>query len=174
MRILFFIFFIYFFTSQGQASQTDSLVILLRQTKQDTGKMHVLVSLTDALMYSHPDSAKNYARQGIRLAEKLNDQAKKGSLLKSLGDINDINGNFAEAENFYRKAVPLLRESNDQKGLAHAYLARGLTHIHLGAYPDALKYNQKALEIARKADYHQFFPSCFTNIGIVHKHQENF
>ena len=174
MRYCLFLLYIFLFSFHCKASETDSLVTRLRQAKQDTGKMHILVSLTDALMYSHPDSAKNYARQGIRLADQLNDQAKKGTLLKSLGDINDINGNFAEAENFYRKAIPLLRKSNDQKGLAHAYLARGLTHIHLGAYPDALKYNQKALEIARKADYHQLFPSCFTNIGIVHKHQEDF
>ncbi len=174
MRNWFFLLSLFFVSFHLQGAATDSLVTRLKQVKPDTVKVKLLIRLTESFMYSHPDSAADYARRGLKLADQLNDQAKKGTLLKSLGDINDINGNFAEAENFYRKAIPLLRKSNDQKGLAHAYLARGLTHIHLGAYPDALKYNQKALEVAREADYHQLFPSCFTNIGIVHKHQEDF
>ena len=76
MRYLLFLLSIFLFSFHCQASETDSLVTRLKQVKQDTEKVNILVSLTNAWMYLHPDSAAGYARQGISLANKLDDQAK--------------------------------------------------------------------------------------------------
>jgi signal transduction histidine kinase len=160
------------FAEHPTQSPADSLVKELKLAS-DTEKTHVLYALSWYLKFSHLDSARDYAQEGLDLARTLNHKKGVAKNLKSLGDIYDMKGAYSKAVQKYKEAIGIFQQLDEKKYLSYANMALGLTYFHIGDHTAALKYNQKALKIAERIDFKSNIPSCQTNIGIIHRNQGN-
>jgi len=152
----------------------DSLYQALTESPADTHQVQLLYSLSWHLIYSHPDSAMDYAQRGLNLARRLNFIPGIAKHQKMLGDIHDVKGDYSAAVDYYNQARHHFDSLGNRDLLSHTYMAMGVTYFHVGDYARALRYNQQALEIAREENIRSNLPACYTNIGIIHRNRGNY
>ena len=168
----------------SQKSTTDSLVLELKNSPDDTNKVNILINLSLELQHSYPDSAVNYAEKGLNLAKKLNYKKGEAYLFNNLGNINRDLGHYDQAISAYQNAVEIFTEltkSSDiylnsfvKRGIANSYKGLGTVAYMQGNYNFAINYYQKAIRIFEELDNTNGMASCYNNIGMVHWKQDNY
>ena len=164
--------------------QTDSLVLELKNSPDDTTKVNILIDLSWALRKSHPDSATVYAEKGLELAEKTSYKKGEATLHKNIGSINWNHGRFDQAVTAYESAIVIftrLSESPEnslskygKKGVASCYNGLGLVLHHQGSYNKAIEYFRISLQQQDEIGNKQGIANCYNNIGMVHWKQDNY
>ncbi|OCX51948.1 hypothetical protein BEL04_18280 [Mucilaginibacter sp. PPCGB 2223] len=99
----------------------------LNRLKQvsESEKPKIYLALSQAYMEQQPDSAVHYANEGMRLAEKRNDQPSQAALLLQLGRVNALHHHDLLAKRFYQEALGIYRSVHDAEGTARCDDALG-------------------------------------------------
>lgn len=100
---------------------------LLSRLKQapESERSKICLALSQVYTEQQPDSAVHYANEGMRLAEKRNDQPAQAALLLQLGRINALYHHNLLAKRFYQEAMGIYRGLQDAEGTAHCDDALG-------------------------------------------------
>src|ERR1700712_588270 len=99
--------------AQRPAEQIDRL-----KNASENEKQKIYLSLSQIYAEQQPDSAVHYANEGMRLAEKRNDQPAQAALLLQLGHINALHHHAGLAKRFYQEALSIYRGLRDAEGTA--------------------------------------------------------
>ena len=163
---------------------TDSLIQELHHPPDDTTKVDILAKLTWELRKQYPDSAGEYAKQGIALAIDLDYLKGHAEILKNLGSKRWHQAKYDSAISSYKKAIDLYQQGLDQKkqhhenslirGIAESYNGIGLVNWRKGKYSKAIKNFQIALNYHEQINHTKGLADCYNNIGLIHLNHKDY
>ncbi|MBD0332363.1 MAG: hypothetical protein ICV66_06885, partial [Chitinophagaceae bacterium] len=91
--------------AHGQNTETDSLKKMLASTAEGPKRVLVLESLSYAYLSSYPDTALQYAVQGLQLARKIKDYRGEAYCTNALGNVYFGVGDYANALEMYLRSL---------------------------------------------------------------------
>jgi signal transduction histidine kinase len=145
MRMLLLITTLFFsIVSPAQNTETDSLKKLLTTAKEDGKQVTILEGLSYAYLSAYPDTALQFALQGLQLAQKIGDRRGEALCINALGSVYFHVGDYAKALEMYLRYLELKDNLKERKGIAVAYFNLASVYTEEKDYPHALDYLFKA------------------------------
>ncbi|HEY1870224.1 MAG TPA: tetratricopeptide repeat protein, partial [Chitinophagaceae bacterium] len=127
--------------AQRTTRTIDSLKELLTISKEDTNKVWLLNSLSRKYLFYDPDSAVQYAHEGLSLAKELNFEKTltESELFWSLSFAYSILGDYPNALKYWSQCIKVSTEIHSMDQLTWAYAILCDSYRDQGNYPEALK-----------------------------------
>jgi signal transduction histidine kinase len=147
LRTLFLLLLLVPSTARSQ-SVLDSLDGVLETTANDSVRFQVLIKMSQEAEYTDLSKSRDYARQGMALAERLGPWA-KGKLYFRMAFLETLEGDYAEALQYDLWCANIYRLAGDSSNLARAYCDIGTDYRDLGEYADAYLYLAQSFRTAR-------------------------
>lgn len=124
-------------------------------------------------MYTRPDSATWYAKEGLVYSRKVRNQKGEVSLLAQIGQINQIHGNLNLARKYQLEALEISRDIHFLQGIGAACSGLGVIEGKNGNLGEATRYFIEALKMAEQS--HNTGGIIETNIklGLVNELNDN-
>jgi tetratricopeptide (TPR) repeat protein len=170
--LLFFYFFLFYFSSVAQRSKVDSLKSLLSKELQDTSRYRALMELGRTYRDISFDSAYYFHESGLKLAEKLKDRLMQGNALNELG--SDCKSDHKHAYDCYFKAMGILEDvitssqshSKEEMRVYAALLGNlGTESLDIGKDERALVLLERALVINKNFKFKNYEAANLGNIS---------
>jgi len=174
ISILLLLFTVSFSFSQKTVQNIDSLLIVLKTSKEDTSKVILYQEIAGHYNITHLDSAKAFAEKGILLAAKLKYNKGQWMSLNVLGNYYERKTNYVEASKNYEEALKIIKQTNDTKGYAVVLNNIATIHIRKAEYDDALNNLFEALKAEEKLDNQNGIAQAYNNIGVVYYYLQDF
>ena len=171
--LLFFIFAIHI-SCLSQNKKIDSLLSVLKTTKEDTTKINTLNDIGWELKNNNPDTAIILCTRALALAEATKWRKGIAGSLRNLGAFNYLKGNYPQALQHYFKALKINEELKDKKGISAILGNIGIVYRNQTDYPKALDYYFKALKIGEELGDKNRIAIQLGNIGIVYDNQKDY
>jgi two-component system, NtrC family, sensor kinase len=154
----------------AQDPYTDSLKQRLTSLPEDTAKVNLLNQLSDAYVWSSPDTGKIYAEKGLQLAQKLNHKYGEGLCLGNLCIGLSETGDFINALKVGYKAVAIFESIRDTSQVIDCYIRLLICYRDQGDYRQALVQGYKAKEMRELLPFDSVgFQLIFGNLGSVYE-----
>jgi len=128
----------------------DSLLLLLKESKQDTNRVNILNHLGEITERSNPEEKLKYTKEALILSEKLIFLEGMARACLGMSNYYSLLGLPDSNEIYLLKSEKILLKTNNQAGLAKVYGNMGALHYKLGNTEKAITYFQKALTIFEK------------------------
>ncbi|WP_020598021.1 tetratricopeptide repeat-containing sensor histidine kinase [Spirosoma panaciterrae] len=149
----------------AQISLADSLQHLLNQPIPDTTKVLTLDRLGRVLMYSKPFDAMQYARDGLRIAQRIGYTRGEARIQNRIGTIFRLTGNYDQALKAHLASINIAEANQDKDALARTYNNLGNLYIEQNNWAQAIRYLQKALVLAEELKDNDLKQIAITNLG---------
>ncbi|OFX43089.1 MAG: hypothetical protein A2046_08735 [Bacteroidetes bacterium GWA2_30_7] len=165
---LFLIFVSFNITVAQNNSKADSLLNLLKNSKEDTNKVILLSKLCWEYQRINLDKAVDFGNQGLKLAEKLH--FIKGLSVASTnigvafwykGDMNNCKINFL-------KALEINLQLKDTEQITASYMNIGNLFYGQAEYDSALYYQEKSLKMKLKSGDKIDIARSYNNIALIY------
>ncbi|MBT8185066.1 MAG: tetratricopeptide repeat protein, partial [Eudoraea sp.] len=159
MRTKLFILTFFLFNSLSSAQQNnklDSLLSAYKNHKEDTLKVRTLAHLYNAVLYTDPESAVQYAREELQLSEKLNFKKGIGWASYHLGAYHQNAGNLDSASLYLKKSLNTHKSLGDH--IRYAGVLNSLAYLDQteGQYDSAIVKYDEVLQLYRGKDDYQY------------------
>ncbi|MEQ9441084.1 MAG: tetratricopeptide repeat-containing sensor histidine kinase [Cyclobacteriaceae bacterium] len=135
----------------------------------DAQKVGILFHLSKAYQYSVPDTAVQYARASLELAEKLGDEKGIGDALISLGQLKREQGNYTEALQDLTASLEVYETIQDSIQIANALNDISIVYAMSGDDEKALEYFEETLALFRAIDDAKGVSHMLNNMGVIHR-----
>ena len=182
-KLLFILLFLFCFTSlYAQTKTIDSLVLALKQSKNDIDKTQNLNAIANEFKTVNPNIMMDYATKALLLSQKIQYKIEEGFANLNLGNANIILGNYSKALNYFATAQTIFEneeQSNSdkkntvKKGLAKAYGSIGIVFDEQSNYSKGLQYHLKAVKIYEEIKDVKKCAQVYNNIGVSYKSQSS-
>ncbi len=130
--------------AKAQNIETDSLKKLLHVTDKASARVRILEGLSYAYLASYPDTALQYALDGLQLAKNTGDRKGESICINALGNVYFHIGDNARALEYYLEYLRLKEELKDLNHIAVAYYNIAGVYTEEKDYRHALFYLFKA------------------------------
>ncbi|WP_178987517.1 tetratricopeptide repeat-containing sensor histidine kinase [Winogradskyella schleiferi] len=130
----------------------DSLTVALDRAEDSEKKLVILNDLVDIAFQTDLNLAKTYAKKGVSLAEKSNDDNWKPRFYEMQGRMHANLLELDSASLNFDKALKGYTAIDDKKGQATTYFKIGWVHKREGDIEEALKVDLKALNLMEVID----------------------
>ena len=151
--------------------EIDSLRRLIVPSVRDTNQIRILTEIADIYYNSLPDSAADYYRMALDIAEEIDDPLAEAECLKGIGTVHRLKGEYDSALHYFALALPMLEQTGDKDKTATLYNNIGWVYRQKGEYAEAIDYFYMALEIAEELGQKRQMARTYNNIGSVHLSQ---
>jgi two-component system NtrC family sensor kinase len=138
---------------QAQNTETDSLKKLLTTLSEGPERVQVLEGLSYAYLSAYPDTAMQYAIQGLQLAQKINDRIGESYCINALGNVYFGVGDYPKALEMYLQSLKIKEGlKNQQQALSVTYFNIANVYTEQEDYSHALYYLFKSAGIDKQAN----------------------
>ncbi len=159
--------------SVAQQTKIDSLLTLIETDTEDTNKVkHLHIAANEYINIGEYDSALQYAKQELTLAQNINFKKGIANAFNSIGLIYSNQGNYPQALKQHFTSLKIREEIKDKNGIASSYNNIGNIYKNQGNYPEALKNHFEALKIREEIKDKQGIAASFNNIGNIFSNQD--
>ncbi len=146
----------------------DSLLTLIKTSKDDTNKVNNFVNLCNEYKeIENYDKGLQYGIAGVALGKKLNFQKGIAASYKSIGNIYYNEENYDKALENYFASLKIREEIRDEKGAASICNKIGNIYYFQGDYFLGMEFYLKSLHINEKIGDKQGIASAYNNIGNI-------
>jgi tetratricopeptide (TPR) repeat protein len=175
MKILFtFLLFVITTYSYAQEKDKDSIQQLLN-SKIDQNKKAILYSdLANIIKKTDIDSAKYYARLGLKLSELLSYRVGIAESSVSLGGCYVIQNDLDSAKVYYARARDLFGKTDSLFKYAQNTMRLGNIYLAQNDHIESLKLYQESSTISQENNFTSLIPHLYNNIGLVYKQIEEY
>jgi tetratricopeptide (TPR) repeat protein len=136
---------------QAQNVETDSLKKELAVENQDEKRVYILESLSYAYLSSSPDTALQYALQGLQLAQNIEFLKGEAICTNAIGNVYFQTGDNAKALEMYLHYLKMKEDLKELDNLSVAYFNIAGAYTEEEDYEHALYYLFKARSEDEKA-----------------------
>ncbi len=159
-----------FFSLKGFAQEADDLKLksALSAAKEDTGKVNILLQLSDYYLGSDPDEAKSYGIKAMELAQLLKYKTGLALAFKNIGAAYYTLGNYPETISFLGQALNIYDSIGDLDGKAKMLNNIGTVYYNKGEDDKALESYFQSYEVAQKLGDKVRIATALSNIGNVY------
>ena len=147
--------FLLFLFSQfvyGQHSRYSNLEQRLALEKTDTIKLRVLTKLVELAFDENLNTALAYAKQGVQLAEKIDDKNWQPVFYETEGKMHSYLIQFDSAKMFLSKAIAGYALVNNKQGQAHAAFKLSWVLKRSGENKKAMEEDLRALRLMEELE----------------------
>lgn len=156
------------FSVTAQNNAADSLAGLLKNAKEDTTRVHLLLELCKVNFSDAPNLAIRYANQAKELSEKLQYGKGIAMSLKNLGLANYMKGDYIQTLDYWNQSMEVFDSIGDKAGVANLLSNLGAVYFNQGDDANALDYYLRSLSQAEQLnDTLRIITNCI-NIGAVY------
>jgi tetratricopeptide (TPR) repeat protein len=166
----------------GNNNAADSLMKIIKTSKQDTTVIRAYIRLGEILVLSDPDSTLKLQLIARERAEKLlasspgniiadTTRILLGYAINNIGYIYQQKGNYDLALEYYNKNLKIQEETNDKKGMALTLNNIGYIYSARGNIKDALDFFNKSLVLQTELKNQKGIALNLNNIAFVFKGQ---
>ncbi len=158
----------------GYAQSTDGFEETVRQERNDSVKINLLLGKAWELKSSQPAQSHRFVDRAVYLAQQIDSKKQLASAYYYKAAIYYLTSRFDSALTISNKAIDIYTRLNDHYGIASIYNLRGLLQEKIGDYSEAVHNYQQSLEFAAKTDnlYGQSNP--LHNIGLIYHKTEDY
>ncbi|MES2763506.1 MAG: tetratricopeptide repeat protein [Bacteroidota bacterium] len=163
------------------AQNIDSLITALKNAKEDTIKVNILLELVENI--SDDDVWPQYNEQMLKLSEKLVQskdpsrirKGKKGlaDAYNNVGFMYNNQGDIPNALDFFAKSLKMQEALGDKEGVAESLSNIGVIYYFQNDLPRALDYYLKSLKIREQLGNKNAIANSLNNIGNLFYTQKN-
>jgi two-component system sensor histidine kinase UhpB len=175
-------------TGNGQDKAVDSLLQVLKTSKEDTAKVNTLNKLAIIFRSNNPDTSIYYAGQAKALADKMDYRlgaadalVNAGIAFRNLGKYEEALKNCNAALTIYNQLLPVPAGSGETalkikilKKIASTYNTIGIIYDGQSKWAQALKHYFSALKAAEELGDKRTIAATYNNIGIIYSEQGNY
>jgi tetratricopeptide (TPR) repeat protein/transcriptional regulator with XRE-family HTH domain len=122
----------------------------------------------------HYAKAKELAEQGLALTGSLDEKQLRSSLLQTLGDIANYEGDGARAEAYYQEGLQLARQTQDTFLVCCLSASYGSKVHDRGQPVQALRYYEESAQLAREYRYLEELSSVLCRMGALWAYQSKY
>ena len=147
----------------------DSLLIVLKTSKEDTLKVIVLNAVcNEKITHSEYTEAKKYAEEELVISEKIGYKKGIADSYSQIGSVYGILADYPKALGYYQKALILNKLSGNLIGIAGNLMGIGNAYNDLSDNPKAIEYFQRALNVNEQSGNKAGIASSLNGIGNVY------
>lgn len=152
--------------------RTDSLLKRISGYMDDNDRMRTLLRLSDAYLGTDPLKVADYARQAIRMAQRLHNDSVLAHAQYSLGRSFDDRGAFDSSLIIYQSAYAHFKELNDTSFTVATATALGNTYYYMGNHKAGIRYHTQSLQQAQQWGSERAVANAHNNLGIIYSEQK--
>lgn len=149
----------------AQNTVADSLARLLKTASLDTHRVTLLVDFAWEINETHTDSAEICLKDALALAQRLNDAKGEAYAWNGLGVLEEIRGNYPQAERSYQKALGIRQRLGDLGAVGASLNNLGVFYELQGRFDSALVFHRKNLAIQEQLGDKLKMARAFFNIA---------
>ncbi|GHN01548.1 hypothetical protein WSM22_30370 [Cytophagales bacterium WSM2-2] len=157
---------------RGQ-DKVDSLLTALAQSKADSSRLKVMLSLMTVYNDFNGEEGLKYEKPAIALAEKLKSKTAIADVKNATGRIYWRKGDIEQGLRYHTEARKIFESANDRKKIALTIRYIGQDYADGGNYPEALKYFSIALEMYTRMGDRRNMAYMHNFLSWVYHHQGN-
>lgn len=173
-KILFIlIFFLSYFFVFSQRQKTDSLLHLLKSSKEDTSKVKLFLLLVQQLQFTGGD-AKKYSEDALALAKKIGYTHGIADAYYHLARYDYYVSSYKESFEKSEMAFNLFRETADTNGMAFSLMCLGDAHYSIDDFQEAIIYYDSSIALFKKINSEIGIANCLMSMGDVYYVQDNY
>lgn len=158
-------------TAFTQNRDQDSLLRLLQNTRQDSLKVNILLSLSKEVTSSDPAQAIKYASDAKDLAEKTGYAKGVAYGYKGIGLVNLMQGKYIESLENFDRSLAIFDSLGDKQGQANIINNQATVYFNQADDEKALELYLKALQIAEQTTDSVRIATLLLNIGAIYSHK---
>ncbi|HEY0174976.1 MAG TPA: tetratricopeptide repeat protein, partial [Pedobacter sp.] len=121
--------------------------------------------------YDKPDSALYFAKKGMELARRTNDQEGVARMLTQMGMIDDNSGRADSSRGKYLKALEIYEQLGIKKGIIRENIRLGAVENRDGNFDRSNGYFLVALKLSEKSRDQSGIMESYINLGEVSAHR---
>jgi two-component system NarL family sensor kinase len=160
--------------SAQSTPEIDSLESRLKTVSNSAEKVNLLAALCRDLSRIDPVKASKYGKQGLKLAQSINDEEGVATCLNNIANVHYTLGEHDKALKRYLEALAIEEKNNNKKGIRNLYGNIGNIYRTQKQYGKALEHYQKSMGIAQELNDEGGIAKALTGMGIVAKAQGDF
>ncbi len=158
----------------SQKNITDSLIQILKTSKEDSFKVKLLNRLFEAFEYEDVVKSKAFLIEARNLSKKINYKFGVAESYKNEGYLAEDTGNYIDAYVCYQKALEIHTENKNKSGMASAYHGIGILQSAEGNYTGAINNYLKALQIDLELKDKSSLALDYNSIANAYSHLGNY
>lgn len=173
--------FLYFFLSisvagslYAQNLNTDSLLLLLHKSPEDTGKVNLYRNIGVSLAHQDPNKAIAYWKRGVELSKKLNYDMGLARSYINISTGYSFMGKFDSCVIYNDTAIIYCHKIKDINRLALVYLNQGDAYRNSQDFKKALLYCDTALNYAEQTGNTDRLARIYDIISDIYASQKHF
>jgi serine phosphatase RsbU (regulator of sigma subunit)/uncharacterized protein HemY len=152
----------------------NSLLIALKNSKQDTNKITILTSIIKNCLSSDTSNVDRYIKNCFELSLKLKNKKGLANSLQFIGIRTLKKQNRNLALDYFMRAAALFEEINEEFEYAKTCHYIGIIYYEQTDFPDALNYLNKSSKILEKILDKKNVPSVYNDIGRTYLKQDKY
>lgn len=161
--------------SFSQQSKIDSLLQVLKTSKEDSNKVNTINQLGREYAFAGEyDVSRKYSSDAMQLSEKTKFEKGKIQAFMHTGFTYFYEGNYPVALKQYSEALSISEKLKDQKGIANSYNNMGLAYTYQQKYSEAAKLYHAALKMYAEINDSSGIINANNNLGIIYEEQGNY
>src|SRR5258705_1542459 len=150
------------------AKEIDNLKQLLTKTQEDTSRVEILFSLSEAYFFTKPDSCLLFASEALDLSRKLHYTKGEEYALNSTGEALRFLGDYPGALQKQYEALEINKRTKNSFGEGRTLGFIGLIYSEFREYEKALQYLYEAYKLTEKMSNKTMAIFDLTNIGYTY------
>ncbi|MBR9844696.1 MAG: hypothetical protein GYB35_00640 [Algicola sp.] len=147
MRLKYSYFLIICFVSFSYSQNLDSLLVVARDTKDDSTKIRMFNKIAFSYIFNDTDKAIQVINEGKTLAKTAEFNFGLTELTNTHGIYMDVTGQSDSANYYFSKALKLSRDHNFKNIEVMCINNLGMFHWNRSEFDEALRYFFEALKI---------------------------
>jgi adenylate cyclase len=159
--------------SFGQSPAIDSLKNVLSSSTEDTNRVNTLLKLSETLLNSNINAARDYATLAKELAEKLQFRTGLALALKHLGHSYYKQANYIETLSYWTQSLSVFETTGDNIGISNMLNNIGAVYTVKGDDDKAIEYFLKSLTVAEKTGNKLRINTALMNVGSAYAHKKD-
>ena len=146
----------------------DSLLQLVRTTKEDTNKVLLYINIGQQYENNLPDSAAFYYTQAKLLSERLNYTLGIIKYISNITYVLNLQGKLDSSLRLNLYSVELAKKINDRKRRAFGLSNVGTSYLYMERYENAVNYFLQAIRILEELGLQQYLGVLYNNLAILY------
>ena len=151
--------------ANGQTEKRDSLLKLLPSTKEDTGKVMLLLRMADTYEANNQDSSVYYLEESKKLSDLLGFRRGLYHYYAQSVIVSFTKGDYDLAMKQSNDALIIARELKDSNFIINTLGNTGIVFQYTGQFEKELEYSLEALAIGEGGNHKEKLSSMYQSVG---------
>lgn len=127
-------------------------------------KFKYLIKIGDSLLDKDLYKSEKYFKRAEKLTEHVGLESKAG-MLKSLGSLSYVKGDYSESLSYYLKSKILYKKLKDTSNIGIILLKEGMAYKYLNDNKRAIKNYKESAKLAKKINDSTLIGRCYITMG---------